>query len=781
MKPMPGVRLTLVSRDVLTPYSGMLPAYVAGHYTHAETHIDLARLCQWAGVRFIQASVAALDLKNNRAILDDRPEMAAFEFDVVSINTGSTPDTDSVEGAFEFAVPVKPVNRFAGKWQALNQRLSTEKESKVSIAVVGAGVGGFELLLSVHHALASSSSAVQLHWVIRGDEPLRRQPAKVRSLALQNCQQKGIEVHCNFDVSNVGPTTLSAKNGDSILVDEVLWVTAATAPKWPGLAGLETVGGDFIAVNDFLQSTSHSQVFACGDVATQISQPSPKAGVFAVRQAPVLFDNLRRVVTGRALRRYKPQKNFLSLISLGEESAVGSRNGIVVHGSWVWRWKDWIDKSFMRKFSDLPERVMPAPAISDIPLGLRPDSANADPSLDSENTNNKKNTENSEHSPVATDYMFCGGCGAKVGPEVLASVLSELQPCDSPAVVDTGHGIADDSCLIDTQGRRLVQSVDQIRANINDPYLFGRVAALHALSDVYAAGGEPDSALALVTIAFSEANIQRRDLAALMSGAVEELNAAGCMLAGGHSSVGPEAMLGFVVNGFERTTSVSSGERNPVADASAGDVLIMTKPLGTGVVMAAHMRAAAEGEDVATVIEMMLQSNGPAAGIFLDHKAICMTDVTGFGLLGHMLNLLDRVNSATGSVTSLAANSAMTESDVGALQIDLDLSRVPVLAAAVDLSQKNFKSSLYAQNGHFRRRLYGALPAEIDAAQARERLLMDPQTNGGMLAIVPQISAQNCFDKLTEVYPDAAIVGSLQPVSKSLTGSVPGVLLASED
>lgn len=761
MKPMPGVRLTLVSRDVLTPYSGMLPAYVAGHYTHAETHIDLARLCQWAGVRFIQASVAGLDLENNRALLDDRPELAAVEFDVVSVNTGSTPDTESVEGASEFAVPVKPVNRFAGKWQSLKQRLSTETGGNVSIAVVGAGVGGFELLLSIHHALAASLSAVQLHWVIRGDEPLRRQPAKVRSLALENCRDKGIEVHRNFDVARVEQTVLHAKGGESIQVDEVLWVTAATAPQWPGLAGLETVGSNFIAVNDFLQSTSHPQVFACGDVATQISRPSPKAGVFAVRQAPVLFENLRRAVTGRALQRYKPQKNFLSLISLGEESAVGSRNGIVVHGNWVWRWKDWIDKTFMRKFSDLPERVMPTPAIADIPAGLRKDSVDSDHS---------DNGENSESSHVDSDYMFCGGCGAKVGPEVLASVLSELQPCESDAVVDTGHGIADDSCIIDAQGRRLVQSVDQIRANINDPYLFGRIAALHALSDVYAAGGEPDSALALVTIAFSEANIQRRDLAALMAGAVEELNAAGCMLAGGHSSVGPEAMLGFVVNGFERvsaTASATASAAAPASVAAAGDVLIITKPLGTGVVMAAHMRAAAQGEDVAAVIQMMLQSNGPAAGIFTDHDAIYMTDVTGFGLLGHMLNLLDRVNHTT--------DTAARQSSAGDLQISLNLSQVPVLDAALDLSERNFKSSLYTQNAHFRTRLYGSLPAELEAAQARERLLMDPQTNGGMLAIVPQEQASRCFDELAKVHADVAIIGSLQAVSKSLRGSPAGV------
>ncbi len=726
MKPLAGVRLTLISRDVLTPYSGMLPAYVAGHYSHAQTHIDLARLCQWAGVQFIQASVTGLDLVANRVFLEQRPQLAAVEFDLVSINTGSTPDTSSVPGAAEFALPVKPVNRFAGKWHALNHRLNAGDTKEVSIAVVGAGVGGFELLLSLHYALAGRGVAAKLHWIVRGNEPLREQPEKVRSLALAHCREKNIDVHLQFDVSKVEEKSLTASSGDVVSFDEVLWVTAATAPEWPSQAGLEVTGRNFISVNDHLQSTSHPQVFACGDVATQTASPSPKAGVFAVRQAPVLFENLRRAVSGQSLRRYRPQKNFLSLISLGEPSAIASRNRIVLKGDWVWRWKDWIDTQFMRKFSELPERDMPPQLIADIPEGLR-----------------------EKDKQTANDYMFCGGCGAKVGPEVLAAVLNELKPFTSESVVASEHGIADDSCVIDTGSRHLVQSVDQIRANIGDAYLFGRIAALHALSDVYAGGGLPDSALALVTVGFSEADIQRRDLALMMSGAVEELNAARCMLAGGHSSVGPESMLGFVVNGFQRDNPVN------VANVEAGDVLILTKPLGTGVVMAAHMRAQANGEDVARVIDMMLQSNGPAAEIFSSHGALCMTDVTGFGLLGHTLNLLDRVNAAKRKP----------------LKVSLNLSQVPVFDAAVELSKRNFKSSLFAQNAHFRSRLFGAVPPEVNDGLVRERLLMDPQTNGGMLAIVPGSAANDCLQQLQQTFSSVAVIGTLRDATTLATTS----------
>lgn len=737
MKPMPGVRLTLVSRDVLTPYSGMLPAFVAGHYTHSETHIDLERLCQWAGVRFINASVSGLQLDPGRAQgqawLEGRPRIGSIGFDLVSVNTGSTPDTSTVPGAYEFAVPVKPVNRFADKWKKLLERAEQNSSESVSVGVVGAGVGGFELLLSIHHVLSkeskesTQSNSPQLHWFIRGAEPLKGQPARVRSRAIEICRERNIKVHTEFDVKQVEKNRLLSVDGREVSLDEILWVTAAAAPGWPGEAGLNTLGKGFIEVNEHLQSTSHPGVFACGDVASQQHQNTPKAGVFAVRQAPVLFENLRRALLGESLKTYQPQKNYLSLISLGEPSAIASRNGIVLEGAWVWRWKDWIDVQFMQKFSALKKREMQTPTIKDIPPALG---------------NKEKSTE---------DYIFCGGCGAKVGPEVLASVLSELRtelkPQQSPSIVSmdsdsANQSLASDSCVIEPGNRRIVQSVDQLRANISDPYLFGRIAALHALSDVYASNGLPDSALALVTLPFSEAEVQGRDLRLMMSGAVAELDAAGCMLAGGHSSVGPESMLGFVVNGFERNlVSEFAGE---FAEPKAGDALILSKPLGTGVIMAAHMRHEASGLDVASAIDVMLQSNREAAEVFHKHGASCVTDVTGFGLIGHALNLLDRINNE--------------------LRLRINLTDVPVLSAALELSAQNFQSSLLAQNTHYLQRTTSQVPA---SAKARERLLLDPQTSGGLLAVVPQSDGDACLQALRENHSEAMIIGNVELVLAS--------------
>jgi len=743
MKPLPGVRLTLVSQTALTPYSGMLPGFVAGHYTREETHIDLARLCRWSGVRFIEARADGVDTHTRRLLLDNHPDI---EYDLLSIDTGSTPDVASVPGAANFTVPVKPVYLFEQKWQSLLDRVQLHTDnantkdadkSSLSIGVVGAGVGGFELLLALDHALKQRSANFKLHWIVRGSQPLRQQPDRVAKLALDECAARGIEVHTGFAVKEVQQNVLSSETGASLNLDEMLWVTAARAPAWPQTSGFATDERGFIKVDKTLRSISHNDVFATGDIASLPSPGVAKAGVFAVRQAPVLFDNLRRAVCQQPLRSYRAQKNFLTLISLGDKSAIASRNGLAIRADRVWQAKDWIDSRFMQKFFLLPERKMPTPSVDDIPAGLLA-SRHSDP----ENTLTGASDDD--------DLMFCGGCGAKVGADVLAGVIDQLQPVQSASV--TSDGLADDSCTIHPKGKLVVQSVDQFRASFDNNYLFGRIAALHALSDIYASGAQPDSALALATLPFADAAIQRRDLSLMMTGAVEELNRAGCMLAGGHTGIGAEAMLGFTVNGF--VADEPQPDLSLDTTCQAGDVIVLTKPLGTGVVLAADMRAKASGADVQTAIRSMLQSNREAADIFAQHHVRVMTDVTGFGLLGHLTNLLRRLHSD------------------GVCSAQLDLQTIPFMSAALEHAANGIRSSLYTQNAsvlagiNFVQHGQAKESAKVNAnkdqrVRFQRELLVDPQTNGGLLAIVPATDSSSCVCALVEHYPDAAIIGTM--------------------
>jgi len=363
MQPVPGVRLTLVSRDVLTPYSGMLPGFVAGHYSFNDIHIDLLRLCAWAGVRFIAAEMTGIDLTAQTVQLAGRP---AVSYDVLSLDTGSTPSLD-ISGAAEFATPVKPVHSFVDRWQSVLERAPKD------LALVGAGAGGFELVMAMAYRLREQ--ATNLHWFLRGQQPMSDRPQSVGKHALKAAVSAGVQLHTGFDVQSVTRGKLHASDGRCVRFDELLWCTAAAAPHWPKSAGLAIDERGFVATNATLQSSSHSNVFATG---------------FAVRQAPVLLHNLQALLSGKPLRHYVPQKDFLSLVSTGKQHAIGSRSGFSFAGRWVWLWKDYIDRKFMNQFIELPRMKTPVTV------------------------------------PQDEQAMRCNGCGAKVPSALLDDVLVEL-------------------------------------------------------------------------------------------------------------------------------------------------------------------------------------------------------------------------------------------------------------------------------------------------------------------------------------------------------------------
>ncbi len=704
MNPLPGVRITLISPDSFTAYSGMLPGWVAGHYSEEEIHIDLMRLCRWAGVRFVHGAASGLDSNNRQVVFDDRP---CIEYDFLSVNTGGAPCLDPIPGAAEFVVPIKPVREFHTCWSDFQVRAG-QSHQPLQVGVVGAGAGGFEILLALNHALNGTSHRSvrhQLHWLIR-DFALSGYPAKVQQVALQTCAWHGIRLHQNFEVAEVRPGTLLSANGVEIRQDFTVWCTEAKVAKWLSQSGLDCTQDGYIRVSDTLQSLSHPEVFAVGDVSVQVHHSRPRAGVFAVRQGPALFTNLRRMLTGKRLRRHIPQSRFLTLLSMGERVAIGSRGWMTVQGKWVWHWKHRIDTRFMAAFREFPDtKTMKS---TPMPMKLA----------------HKLALENLQ------DEFRCGGCGAKIAADVLDSVLAELVV---PGRDDLIVGLADrrDVAVIQGDGRALAQSVDQIRSVVDDPWLFGRIAALHALSDLYATQSIPQSAMALVTLPLSTQRIMYRDLRQIMQGVVQELSRSGCALSGGHTAEGAETAVGLVVNGYAVLPM-----RNHFCE---GDCLVLTKPLGVGVIMAAHMRTQATGRMVDAAQSSMLQSNEAAASIIGKHGVRRLTDVTGFGLLGHLCRLL--------------GGSGMS----GALQ----LSSIPALPGALALLAQGIRSSLHDANVRSHQCDVEGMDWETDMRRA---LLVDPQTSGGLLAILPAHTTGRCLQKLREVgYPFATCIGVLRP------------------
>jgi selenide,water dikinase len=351
LAPEPDVAVTLISPDRHTPYSGMLPGYIAGHYSHADCHIDLDAVCAQAGVTRIGASVGAVDFAARIARCSHAPDQP---FDVLSIDTGSTPMLAPIPGAERHGIAVKPVAQFLDLWAQLREAAGTAPRP-LQVVVVGAGAAGVEVVLAMQHRIAGDGGRATFTLIGDGPTILGVHPRGVQQRFMAILQHQGISVRLDTAVERVVPGSLLLRGGERLAFDEVIWVTGAAAPAWPRASGLQTDAAGFIAVDTHLQSLSHPGVFAAGDIASMQDTPRPKSGVYAVRQGPPLTENLRRALRGEPLVEYHPQARALALISAGDRYAVASYGPFALSGAWVWRWKDRIDSAFMQRYRAAPE------------------------------------------------------------------------------------------------------------------------------------------------------------------------------------------------------------------------------------------------------------------------------------------------------------------------------------------------------------------------------------------------------------------------------------------
>jgi len=345
MAPWHRVQVFLVSPGRFTPYSGMLPGLIAGDYRFEEAHIDLAALCRRAGVEFIEAAAAGLDAAARALIPDQGPTLG---YDILSINAGSRPDTSGIAGANKFGIPVKPVDDFLREWKRIRAEAARRR---LRIAVVGGGAAGVELALSMRRGIGEGART-DFHLITDTPEILPNHAPGVRRSLTRALERSEISLHCGRAVLAAFPGELRLENDGLLRVEEVIWALAASPPPWISKSGLATDTRGFVAVNPSLQSLSHPEIFAAGDAATVLQAPRPKAGVYAVRQGPVLARNLRAAVEGRALETHVPQRRALSLLNTGDHRAVASYGPLTLEGAWVWRWKDWIDRRFMSRYRD---------------------------------------------------------------------------------------------------------------------------------------------------------------------------------------------------------------------------------------------------------------------------------------------------------------------------------------------------------------------------------------------------------------------------------------------
>lgn len=687
MAPMPGVRLTLINPAPVAPYTGMLPGYIAGHYTRPEMMIDLVRLCRFAGARLILDHATGIDPAAKRIQLGNRPDIA---YDAASIDTGITSDLPTIPGFTDHAFAAKPLGAYADAWE----KFLTNVPENPQIVIIGAGIGGAELAMASHHRLRSLGTKPSVSLIDQTPDMLRGLGDGARKATLAKLSEMGITLLPSTQVTQIDATSVSLQNGQTLRSDFTLSVATARPQDWLRQTNLDLTNG-YLTLSPTLQ-TSNPAIFAAGDCAHLTNAPRPKAGVFAVRAAPILLHNLRAALSGQSLQAFKPQRDYLKLISTGSKSAIADRSGFSLQGAWLWRWKHRIDAKFMAKFTDYP--AMPMPVLPQNPaLGL---------------------------ADFLAQKPLCGGCGAKVAPADLTAVLATLP---KPARYDVVSGPGDDAAIL-THGKGLqVITTDHLRAFTHDPYLMAKIAAIHALGDIWAMGASPQVALAQITLPPLNPKLQSDTLRQIMAGAAEVITAAGADLVGGHTSQGAELTIGFTITGLTPRAITKAG-------AKTGDLLILTKPLGIGTILAAEMTNAflpgeLMGEIVATAYAQMLQPLNHAAKILSPH-AHAMTDVTGFGLAGHLLEILR------------ASNCAAT----------LSLAALPLISGATALAAAGQASSLALANRA------ATMPfMDFDESPAAA-LLFDPQTAGGLLAAVPADMAHAVIDALGG---HAAIIGTV--------------------
>ncbi|MCC5955600.1 MAG: selenide, water dikinase SelD [Natronohydrobacter sp.] len=682
MQPLAGARVTLINPDPTAPYTGMLPGHIAGHYSRDALEIDLIRLARRAGARVILGRADDLDPTRREVHVAGRPPIA---YDVTSIDIGITSDLPALPGYADHAVSAKPLGAYAKRWLGWLTQMQAG-ETAAQIAIIGGGVAGVELALAMAHRLQGHAPDITL---VDAGPLLSHIGAQARKRLVAHLAQAQVRVIENTRPEAVTAEGLVLPDGQIIAASFVLGAAGSRPQDWLQATGLDLTEG-FITVDPFLRSVTAPEVFAVGDCAHMAHAPRPKAGVYAVRQAPILFQNLRAALGAGQMRAYHPQRDYLKLVSLGDRTALADKWSLPLEGRWLWGLKDRIDAKFMGQFRDA--RPMPPALPRDHTSGL---------------------------AEMLGDKPLCGGCGAKMGAQALAAALPKVTRDDIEG------GIGDDAAILRMGGTRQVIATDHLRALVEDPWLMARIAATHALGDIWAMGARPQAALASVTLPRMSPELQARTLREVMAGAESVLGPAGAALVGGHSAMGAEMQLGFTLTGL------LDGRALTKSGAQAGDALILTKPLGTGVIMAGEMRWTAPGGVVAGALATMVQDQAQAAMILRDAHA--MTDVTGFGLAGHLAEMLtpDRLSA------------------------QIELAALPLLAGAEGLAAEGIESSLVPAN---RAALLGVLDAPKNA---RAALLVDPQTAGGLLAAVAGAQADALLTRLQGAGYKAAIVGKV--------------------
>ena len=663
----PDTAVFLVNRCSTSLYSGMVPGLVAGLYPRDACAIDLRDLCRRAGVTFVEAEITGVDPGRHELQLQGRP---ALRFNVLSINVGcqtrwSAPGLDAPS---EIQM-VKPLEPFLA-W--LERRLQVDGDRAQTLRIRGGGAAAVEL------ALALRARGLVPELLLRGEQLQLGSPGGYRA-AERWLLRAGVRIHRG--VADHAPADLAC--------------TGSEAPAWLAASGLpvEPATGR-VLTEASLAVQGLPQLLASGDCAVIASDPRAPAGVWAVRAAPVLAENLRRRLAhpNRPLRLWRPRRWALQLLGDGGCFAPAAPAALAFYGPfhlgpapWLWRWKDHIDRRFMAAFRS-PPRVA----------------------------------------------MACRGCAAKLPAAPLAAALARLAPGGvAPAAEDA-------SPLERTAGGALLlQSVDGFPALLDDPWLNARLTTLHACSDLWACGARLHSLQVVVTLPEAAPALQEELLLQSLAGVRSVIDPLGAPLLGGHTLEGRDGAglaLTLAVTGV-----VDPDSYWPKGPLRSGQVLLLSRPIGSGVLFAAAMAGEAQPGWIDAALAVMQQSQAPLLSLLAAHGCQACTDITGFGLLGHLGEMLGPDH-----------------------HVELDPRSIPALPGALQLLERGVVSSLAPANAQALARLAPGAGVSLasPATASQEQLWIDPQTCGPLLAAVPAEHGEAALQAMRAAgFEGAALIG----------------------
>ncbi|NRA46247.1 MAG: selenide, water dikinase SelD [Oligoflexales bacterium] len=592
---------------------------------------------------------------------------------------------------------------------------------QASIFIIGGGVAGIEIALSLRARFSKSAPGLKLniHIAHSGKQILPELTNSARKRMEKLLAEADISVIYNAELQNLTRDSISIKGFDKLDCHFCIVCSGAKAPSWPSESGIQVDKRGFILVNEYLQSLSHPKIFAAGDVAQISRHPLPRAGVYAVRQAEPLAYNLKQLALGQKLIKYKPQKNFLKLIGTGGGKALAIKSNVHFHGKTPWKLKQLIDKKFMDQLS--------------------PKTSWLQSMQESKPTEVGQLTQQHAQT-IALANMRCGGCAAKWDEGVLSEILEDirkhprLNACLTSSKQAGGLQTPDDAAVFTPKpGFDLLQSIDFMPCITSDPYLFGRILVNHSFNDIYAMGGLPHSAQALLMLPYVEDKIAASDGRLLMRGIAEQIVAEGCnvKLIGGHTCEGSPLSAGIVCNGIVRSHDLLRKE-----GIKPGDQLIISKPLGTGVIFAAAMRLATQPQWIEAATSSMLQSHCSLQKIFTYFPGEAATDISGFGLMGHLLEMVFPAKK----------------------DVRLFLDQIPTLPGALECLDMGIRSTIHAKNS----KKAQFLQTQPQLKQERYDILFDPQTSGPLLFSVPKESAHAFVSKMRiQGFSRASVIGEV--------------------